>query len=34
MELQISHCVCAKVSKKNILWREKGSNRENPETVV
>ena len=23
MELQISHCVCAKVSKKNILWREK-----------
>ncbi len=29
------HIVFApKYSKKNILWREKGGNRENPETVV
>ena len=33
MELQISHSVCAKVSKEGILQSKKGDNGKKPETV-
>ena len=28
MELQVPYRICAKISKKSFLWREKGRNRE------
>lgn len=34
MELQISYSVCTEVPKKSVFWREKGSNREDPEAAV